>query len=424
MAALALSADQRHFVSAGRPVFVLGDTVWAAFTRAHDQEWSEHLRVRAAQGFNAVYLSVLPILHDRSTGDGEHWPFRLRPDGSQDFDAPDPRYFERARAMAAEAAAAGLVPHLVLLWCSYVPGSWAAELAPEAVMTAEQTEAYTALALATFGDLDPVWIVSGDDGFTSPEGAERYRAALRQLKRAAPGCLTTLHSSPDAVLPAALTDNPDLDFHAYQGGHRQDQRDLAGQLAERYAALPPRRPVVHLEPCYEGHGRAGGQGRYQAREVRTASWSGLLHGATAGLGYGAHGVWNWHRRGAPSGNTAFSGVPFDVEEARRFRGADDVALLRRIVEEYGLYGLAPRPDLLPAGAGRSRVAASPDLSVVAVHVPDPGPVDLAIDLSGRRAHAWSLEDRERLRPRLSAVPGGTRVEQPALLSDAVHLFTA
>ena len=44
----------------GMPVFLLADTVWNASSRASDKDWDAYLTRRAAQGFNAVLLDVLP----------------------------------------------------------------------------------------------------------------------------------------------------------------------------------------------------------------------------------------------------------------------------------------------------------------------------------------------------------------------------
>ncbi len=124
-----------------------------------------------------------------------------------------------------------------------------------------------------------------------------------------PGQLTTMHSTPESVLPEPLTGSSELSFYAYQCGHYQDRLDLTIRLARQYLDLAPRKPVINLEPCYEGHGYGGEAGRFGRADVRRALWWSLTAGASAGLGYGAHGLWQWHRPGDDFNGTEFSGTP-------------------------------------------------------------------------------------------------------------------
>lgn len=188
-----LTVDPRgdRLLRDGQPLFLLADTLWAAFSRMSDTEWAEALRLRRRQGFNAVNVSVLPIAHDRSLGGDGASPFAVRANGSWDLDTLDPDYFARARAMVTLAQELGLTAVLVILWCNYVPGTWGSQRTPELAMDDAQTGRYVDLVLETFADLAPIWCVSGDDSLDDPVALSRYRSALRQLRRGAPQCLTT-----------------------------------------------------------------------------------------------------------------------------------------------------------------------------------------------------------------------------------------
>ncbi len=291
-----MAASGNHLLHRRRPEFLLADTLWAAFSRMADAEWLDALRLRLRQGFNAVNISVLPIAHDRSLGEAAA-PFAVRADGSWDLDQPDPAYFQRARQLVAIAHDLGLTAVLVVLWCNYVPNTWGSAKTPELAMSEEQTRAYVDLVLETFADLEPIFCVSGDDSLDDPVALARYAAALHQLKAGAPRCLTTTHSNPSARLPQDWADDSSLDIYAYQAGHDDGWEERSVELPEHYVQLQPRKPVFSMEPCYEGHGYGGGRARHDARNVRRASWSGLLAGAGAGLGYAAHGAWSWHRFG-------------------------------------------------------------------------------------------------------------------------------
>ena len=342
-----------HFLVGGSPSVPCADTVWSAFAEARTGEWDAYLSRRRTQGFDTLLISVLPILHDRSVHPTTREPYPRRDDGTYDFASPDKGYFETARQLVERAAEQGLRAALVALWCTYVPGTWGSDRNPHAVMTQEETAHYLDLLTQTFAAYDPVYIVSGDDRFGTDEAVERYRWALTRIGELAPEALTTFHSTPDTQLPDILTDAPDLGFYSYQSGHDHAHQERAHELAARYRACPVRRPVVNLEPCYEGHGYGRGLGRFSQDDVRRATWWSLLGGASAGIGYGAHGLWGWHRPGSTFTSGAWSSEPFTWDVALQFEGAADVGFARNLVADHGLYLTAPRQDLLTCrGAGR------------------------------------------------------------------------
>ncbi|MEQ7122895.1 DUF4038 domain-containing protein [Actinopolymorpha sp. B11F2] len=423
MKPLATAPTGDHFLADGSPVVPCADTVWAAFTDARPDEWESYLSLRRSQGFDTMLISVLPILHDRSVHETTREPYPLRDDGTYDFTAPDGDYFTAAQEMVERAAEQGIRAALVALWCTYVPGTWGSDRNPHAVMSQQETADYLELLTRTFHAYDPIYIASGDDKFATPEAVERYAWTLGQLAKLAPDCLTTLHSTPDTDLPATLADSPDLDFYSYQSGHGHGHQAKAYDLAELYLGKPVRRPVVNLEPCYEGHGYGQGLGRFTRDDVRRATWWSLLGGASAGIGYGAHGLWGWHRPGSRFTSGAWSGEPFTWDVALHLDGAWDVGFARSVVEDHGLYRCAPRQDLIATSPPGVRVAATPDLATVAVYVPHPFDVELGVDLGGYAVTAWDLGNRRRVTPALGTGATGTVLRQPAYLSDTVYLLS-
>lgn len=418
---LSIASTGDRFLRGRNPVFLLGDTVWAAFSRARLSEWKTYLERRRRQGFNLAYISVLPIVHDRSEAVEDRQPFQLDSRGRWDLDRPDASYFAHAQAMVETAAAQGITSALVVLWCDYVPGGvWGTS---GVVLTAAQTRSYIDLVVKQFAPYDPIFVVSGDDRFDDPETVQRYEAALHQLKSAAPECLTTLHSIPDAVLPAGLANDPALDFYSYQSGHDYNRQDLAWRLATQHRGRPRKLPIVNMEPCYEGSGYLAGAGRYRAEDVRSASWASILGGASAGLGYGTQGLFSWHRRGDRFNGEHFSGMPFPFEVALEFGGAFDVCFARHLVEDHCLYAVAPRQHLLSSDVAGVRAAATDDMGRIAVYARHPFAVELAHDLSGYRAELWDLTGRTRQHPRLRARGEYTILEQPDVLSDVLYLFS-
>lgn len=416
----AIAVDGTHFVRAGEPWVMVADTAWSAFADASRREWLQYVRARRAQGFNTVLISVLPILHDRATRADARDPFELDADGHYDFARPAAGYFEHAAWMVEAAAELEVTCALVVLWCNYVPGTWGAALTPWGVMTADQRNAHIDRVVAAFAEADPVFVISGDEAFAEPAQTEVYLDALKRVKRAAPWCLTTMHSTPSAVLPAQIADAPQLDFYAYQAGHDADRQDLTWLLAAQYLGAGVRRPIVDFEPCYEGHGYNAGRGRFVREDVRRAVWWGILGGAAAGVGYGAHGVWQWYRPEARFTNPGFSLEPFPVDAALRFPGADDAAFAAEFSRTHRLFDLVPRQDLLLSELPETfRVAASTDLSRIAVYAPDPRAIRLGVDVSRYNLTAWDLSGRRPVPLIVSAGDGGDTIAQPDFLSDAI-----
>lgn len=386
---LSVSETRSYFLRDGRPFFYLADTVWAAFSNAPMDEWRAYLAYRRRQGFTALQISVLPILHDMSASGLDAHPFAVDERGQWDFNAPSPAYFARAAEMVGVAREEGFVPALVLLWCNYVPDTWGSQRTPDVVMPAGAVAPYVEYVVRLLAPYDPVYIISGDTDFPSERAIGHYTTALRVVKDLSPHALTTLHLAPQADLPDDLAHSPHLDFYMYQSGHHVEEQDRAYTLAQRFAGKPVRHPVVNGEPCYEGHGHGHRYGRFSAFDVRRAIWQSLLAGAGAGVTYGAHGVWSWHRRGVAFTSEAFSMRPFDWREALRLEGAWDASFARAVVERYDLYGLDARPDAQDVSP-EIRVAAAPDRGRVAVYVPYPTEVAMELDVADD--YIWTVID--------------------------------
>ena len=427
MVAFSINPDGSRLEMDGGPTFLLADTCWAAFTHAGDDEWPSYLRLRQQQGFNGVLISALPIANDRSIGPDDRAPFRLDADGGWDRDRLDEGYFRQARAMSETALAHGIVPVIVVLWCAWVPGTWASLAYPGNELTEGQLDRYVDALLAAVGDLPVIFCISGDDKFESTVGIDRYVRALERIRAARPERLTTYHTSPghEPNLDAGrrLIEHPDMDFHMYQSSHFPGGNDVATRLAVTYRSLPERRPVLNAEPCYEGHRGSFDRFRFRAAEVRRASWLSVLGGAAAGLGYGAHGIWSWHRPGDRFLNLGGAGEPFPVEVALRLPGAWDVGLIRRIVEDHALFDVASADDLLAGESFGAAVGRSPAPERIAVYRPDPMPVALGIDLTGWRARGWDLVTHHEEPVAFAIADGVTTIAQPRVLADTLVIFS-
>ena len=383
---LTISPTNRFFLADGRPFFYLGDTVWSAFTNPTLEEWRHYLAYRRRQGFNTLQISILPILHDASESDLEYTPFARGADGQWDFSAPSAAYFEHAAELLAAARDEGFIPALVLLWCNYVPNTWASKRHPDAIMPLDAVAGYVQYVANAFARFDPIFIVSGDTDFVAPESSQHYRTALHTIKQLCPEALTTMHLAPQADLPDEFVRSSELDFYMFQSGHHIEEESRAYVLAERFSTKVVTKPVVNGEPAYEGHGHGFQYARFSAPEVRRATWQSLLSGASAGVTYGAHGIWSWHRSGNAFTSVAFSMYPFDWHDALHLEGAWDISFARALFERYDLFGLESRQDLLVDAPPAIRAAASVGEECVAVYVP--WATEVMVELNGS-VYQWS-----------------------------------
>lgn len=394
MAKISVALGGRQFERDGEPYLLTVDTAWSALVDATEDEWREYLQQRSKQRFNTVAVSLLPIPHDHVEWAGARHPFELTSSGMYDFDRINADYLANVRSFCTIAAEYGITLATVLLWCNYVPGTWGARLTPGFVMSSGQRERWVSAALAGLSDLDPIVIVSGDDHFTDPGAIDAYSQALSQVRREAPGCLTTMHSSPLADLPDVIAASPDLDFYSYQSGHFLDRQHLAWELANLYHAKPVSRPIVNLEPCYEQLGTAEGTYRFRQSDVRRAVWASVLGGANAGVGYGAHGLWQWY---FGQGETKAVGPwlePFHWRAALEQPGADDAVFAMDLVRRQKLVALQPDASLLQQDLPGFYSGRSADGSLVAVYAPFCRSIELVGDFAGFALEAWDLEKRQ------------------------------
>lgn len=422
MPKLCISEQGDHFELGGKDFFYFADTVWSAFTAPDLKEWEEYLDFRKRQGFNVLQINVLPQW-DASEHTPEALPFRKTGEGEYDYSAIDGRYFDRACTFLRMARDRGFIPALVLLWCNYVPGTWASDGQRMKPMPFEAVRPYTEYVVRRFGAFDPIYIISGDTDFQSETSSRYYMEALKTVKAVSPEALTAMHIGGErSDLPEPFVESVDLDFYTYQSGHNAEGQHYAYHLAEAFYEKKVKRPVVNAEPCYEGHGYGNRYGRFTAFDVRRAVWQSLLSGASAGVAYGAHGVWGFHREDAPFPGISFSGLPFNYRDALRFVGAWDVGFAKWLFERYDLFGVEPQ-KLVLNDTEEIRLSMSRDKKKLALYIPYAAPVALDLDLSVYRLDWIELTGKRILTPRFEKTQSGGILQICPFNSDTVLIGT-
>jgi len=359
-----ISADKMKLEKDGQPFFYLADTCWSAFTNITDEEWEYYLDLRRHQGFNVIQINILPQW-DASETALNHVPFALA-DGVYDYSQINDDYFVHARHLCEMARAQGFQLALVLLWCNYVPDTWAAPLSKSGIMPYHCIEPYIRKVHETFTDLEPFYVVSGDTDFNTGKCISYYVKAAEMMKSLAPNCLFTTHiKGRYTEIPAELYRY--LDFLFYQSGHNAENLGNPYLMAEEMTKKYPGKPLLNSEPCYEEMGFSGNlYGRWSRFDVRRAAWMSVLSGAAAGITYGAAGIYSWHKvnkKFAANRGEGFA-CPKSWEDALAFPGAWDYGFLRFFLEENQVEDLTPRQDWLRLNHPEIRVAGSPDKLVI------------------------------------------------------------
>ena len=222
---LKVSENARYLVHEdGTPFFYLADTAWASFGNVPLELWEPYLQYRKMQGFNALQISILPIIHDRSIGPGLTEPFAQKENGVYDFSQRNEAYFAKAEKMTQMAVDHGFIPVLGVLWCCYAVQR---DTPNPNRMTLDETREFATFAARRFAKFDPIFFISGDTPQYDDDEIEHYRIALEAAKAVCPNALYTMHISGRRVLDERLIDG--IDFYMYQSGHAaQEQQSRCG----------------------------------------------------------------------------------------------------------------------------------------------------------------------------------------------------
>ncbi len=381
---LTISENKKSLKKNGQDFFYLADTCWSAFTNITDEEWDYYLYKRKVQGFNSIQINILPQW-DASETELNRAPF-VNGDPMQLNEA----YFTHAKAMCQKAVDEGFQLALVVLWCNYVPGTWASNMFQKGILPFDFIEGYINKVHETFTEFEPLYVISGDTDFPTEETVDYYVKAAETLRPLAKDCLFTTHiKGRYSEIPEELLQYLDILF--YQSGHNAKDLTMPYSLSETMQEKYPNKPLINSEPCYEEMGYSGKMyGRWTQDDIRRAAWVSVLSGASAGITYGAAGIYSWQKTGK-----AFMkdlGEAFDTpkswEEAMNFPGAWDYGFVKEVFEKLNLYDLTPAQDLVLNDTTEIRAAKTN--KKLLVYIPHNTKVRLAKDYSGHEVKAIDL----------------------------------
>jgi len=411
MSQIKVEKNSRTLKKDGKHFFYLADTCWSAFTNITLEEWEYYLNLRKYQGFNVIQINILPQW-DASETDLNVYPLPYTEGKVKkiEFTEFNQEYFNSARHMCKMAKEKGFELALVVLWCNYVPNTWASKMFGDNIMPYDFIEKYIEKVNETFSDLDPFYIISGDTDLDGEDTKKYYLKASKELKRLAPDLLQTLHIKGRLdVIPQEFIDK--IDFYFYQSGHNAENPAMPYLLAESFYEKYPVKPIINSEPCYEQMGYSRNMyGRFYQFDVRRAAWMSLLSGACAGVTYGAHGIYSWHKIGKAFGLGIGEGFdnPNPWNDAVKYPGAWDYGYIRYMLELYGIDELVPM-NKIKNSSSDIRMASTRNENKILIYVPVNTNVKIDKDLSGYDIKVIDLVNKNICIPNVKVENGETIV---------------
>jgi Protein of unknown function (DUF4038)/Putative collagen-binding domain of a collagenase len=211
--------------------------------------------------------------------------------------------------------------------------------------------------VARYGGHQVLWDFVSESSFEG-EQVDRWKWVGRQVFEGATGHPVTLHPYGRRWLPEELLAETWLDVMGYQSDHSDDDGHwewiLRGPPSSSWQAKPTR-PVINLEPPYEGHLGHPGRVLFNDFHVRRASYWSVLVAPPAGVVYGGHGVWGWDDGSGPPMAHPDSGTPKPWREALQLPGATSMMHMGEIMSTIDWWRLRPCNDLLGKQPGSGDV---------------------------------------------------------------------
>ncbi len=335
-----LSANRRYLViGQDRPWFWLACTAWNGALKSTEEEWRRYIADRVEKKFTAVQFVTT------------QWRAAYEDEAGQvaftgtDRIAINPKFYQRLDKKFDALNDAGLVAAPVLLWAL----TSKRQESPGETLPDDQAALLAKYMAARYGAHAVIWILGGDGDYRG-EKAERWkkigRAVFPPQRRRR---LVGMHPRGMQDPWAAFADEEWLDLLLYQTGHGGNAAKWEWNARHGPAdgwRLEPPRPVIDAEPNYEGHPNYHTKEIITETEVRRAAYYSLLSAPPAGVSYGAHGIWPWHRKLETPLNHERAGLAEPWTRCLSYPGGEQMKILREFFESIEWWKLRPDRSLL------------------------------------------------------------------------------
>ncbi len=334
--AIKVSDNGRYLIhNDGEPFFWLSDTAWNGVLLADEDSWQKYLQDRVSKGFTAIQF--VATQWRAATTDAE---------GNVAFTGTDkiqinPKFFQRMDRMIRLINENTLVSAPVMIWActGKDPGQTVAE---------DQLILLAKYMVARYSAYQVIWFLGGDGNYMG-DNAEKWKRIGRAVFGDNYNRLVTMHPGGMNWVDDEFRHEKWFSFNGYQSGHGDDEPTLRwlceGPPAKDWKK-EPHHPYINLEPNYEGHVSYQLRKVFTDRDVRRAVYWSLLVSPTAGVTYGAHGIWSWQLEEGVPLDHAGSGVASPWYEAMKMPGSMQMKHVRNFFSLAKWWKLMPAPELL------------------------------------------------------------------------------
>lgn len=351
----------------GTPFFWAGCTAWNGTLKSTAQEWDTYLSHRAENGYSVIQFVTTQWRGAEKNSLGE-----VAFEGAGRIKI-NPDFFQHLDQKIDKINAHGLIAAPVLLWA--LAAAQGRELSPGYFLPDAEAILLARYMVARYGGNQIIWILGGDGKYIE-ENEQRWKNIGKGVFADEHPGLVALHPGGASWIGEVYAKATWLDIIGYQSGHsnsRHAQNFInRGPVAQNWDKLPPR-PIINMEPVYEEINPG-----ITAADVRNAAYWSILNAPTAGITYGANGIWPWLRTGEQILNHGFKGETASRwNEALELPGSRQIGYLANFMRTLEWWKLRPSPELLVEQPGDKdsgdfvSVSRSVDGATVVIYFPKP-----------------------------------------------------
>ena len=323
--------------SDGTPFFWTACTAWNGALLSTEDEWEIYLKNRVENDYNVIQFVTTQWRGGETNSLGQ-----VAFTGSGRIRI-NPNFFQHLDEKVDRINAHGLVAAPVLLWA--LPFGQARHLSPGYYLPQNEAILLASYIVARYGGNHVAWILGGDGEYLK-EYEQRWKNIGRGVFGEEHPGIVAQHPHGRSWIGKDYIEEDWLDILGYQSGHSNVKGTVdwinIGPMSKDWDNIPAK-PIINLEPNYEEIGF-----RISAADVRNASYWSLLATPTAGITYGANGIWPWLRSKSESiqnhGSLTTGYSPWF--ESINFPGSKQVGYLSNFFKKLEWWRLRPAPEIL------------------------------------------------------------------------------
>lgn len=278
--------------AAGKPFVGMADTAWNAISRMTRAEFTSYITQRRAQGYTAIFMSILDInSRTRTQATSGTTPFTAS-GNSTNFTSRNLSgtisYWDQVAWCVDQLAAKGMLAVLVPCWFGFHGATWRGHIATSSTDTATATSYGTFLASLLGGKANVMWLHGGDSAPTTGTQSDSIPSGLPNVDvTAAVNTLANTIRSNATVsqLHTYHTSRNDTAF-TYFGGQSwynlnaaYSGLDSATRVVTEWQRTN-NKPTVTVEMYYSARNEVGAASPYPSRkELRQQTWQSMCSGA-------------------------------------------------------------------------------------------------------------------------------------------------